>query len=518
MKGNSRITVLTWAYQYIFNLYIKMKHCILLVLISCSFFQGSSQWNLVLNSGFEHLNPGQSLNTDCLGGITQDVMFWTQANDRHDYKYGTPDLMDENCLYAQVGIHYSGLSSKFVYLEVQHDGNGTHPSHNQKNDAIQIGLISPLYQIHNYVFKIVYLGVSPKYGNPILYGNTRMRMWLSKYSRRWNSSWGNSIYSRAMYPPQAGNPQGWVEHTLFIDGPNDAANFSQLKNLTIGAEENQIYVESVELSEICAPIHYIQDQQFYFAQEGIPHKAGHIFVAGNNLGTPHLTGDVIIHSGANVTFKTGDQTGDYFYFKGFDVRQGANFETIFEHCNNWIQREAYDTTEVYSFDDTIEYLDCGDTLVIHGLDGDTSSYTNYFWDFGNGDTLTAPSVNYVYPNSGTYLVKLILTDSLNYVDTLSKTYIVPACRVNGTEVIPDYQPAIKVFPNPSTGLISVNYISKDKNYLSYSIYDPSGRILVPKTKEYFNDFQIKIDYEGVYFIKFEFENKIIQYRKVVIAK
>ncbi|MBL0342656.1 MAG: PKD domain-containing protein [Bacteroidetes bacterium] len=451
-------------------------------------------------------------------GVTEDVLLWKQANDNHDFKFGTPDYMDEQCNEKEPGIIYSGESSKFIYLEVQHDGNGTHPSHNDKNDAIQAGLISTLYQIHNYVFKIMYIGVPPKYGSNISYGDTRMRMWLSKYSEHWNSSWGNVIYSRVMYPPHMINPQEWIEHTLFIDGPNDGANFSQLKNLTIGAEEGQFYVESVELSEICAPIHYIQDQHFFNAQDGIPHKAANVLIAGSNTGAPHLIGDVVIHPGANVTFKAGIGPFDFIDILGVDIQAGANFETFFEPCDNSVVRQEYDTTEVFRMDDSIEYMECGDTLIINGLDGDTTTNINYFWDLGNGDTLSSPTVNYIYPTSGTYLVTLVLTDSLNHKDTLSKTYVVPSCRISGSQIIAEYQPEIKVFPNPSIGLVNINYTLKDKNYLSYSVYDPTGRVIINKSREYFSDFQIQLADEGVYFIKFEFEDKSIYFKRIVITK
>lgn len=66
----------------------------------------------------------------------------------------------------------------------------------------------------------------------------------------------------------------------------------------------------------------------------------------------------------------------------------------------------------------------------------TRGYTT-FWDFGNGNTAGASttdslpntaSVNYAYPDTGTYTIKLVITDTLGCKDSLTKLYYTQVYR------------------------------------------------------------------------------------------
>ncbi|HUP10589.1 MAG TPA: PKD domain-containing protein, partial [Niastella sp.] len=49
----------------------------------------------------------------------------------------------------------------------------------------------------------------------------------------------------------------------------------------------------------------------------------------------------------------------------------------------------------------------------------TRNYTS-FWDFGNGATSTSNTPSYAYPDTGTYSIKLVITDTLGCKDSLTK--------------------------------------------------------------------------------------------------
>ncbi|NNE32715.1 MAG: PKD domain-containing protein, partial [Winogradskyella sp.] len=73
---------------------------------------------------------------------------------------------------------------------------------------------------------------------------------------------------------------------------------------------------------------------------------------------------------------------------------------------------SIDSTDPAAVSGVIE-VDPGEQISFEGSatfssDGTGATYT---WDFGNGDTLTGESVNYAYPNPGTYTVSLIVTDT-----------------------------------------------------------------------------------------------------------
>ncbi|WP_296317209.1 PKD domain-containing protein, partial [Winogradskyella sp. UBA3174] len=73
---------------------------------------------------------------------------------------------------------------------------------------------------------------------------------------------------------------------------------------------------------------------------------------------------------------------------------------------------SIDSTNPAAVAGTVE-VDPGEQIIFDGsatfsTDGTGATYT---WDFGNGDTLIGESVNYAYPNPGTYIVTLTVTDT-----------------------------------------------------------------------------------------------------------
>lgn len=70
------------------------------------------------------------------------------------------------------------------------------------------------------------------------------------------------------------------------------------------------------------------------------------------------------------------------------------------------------------------------TIPFHANSINFTNITNYFWDFGDGNTanVTVPDINHTYVNSGTYTVTLITTDINGCTDTRIKTNYI---RING---------------------------------------------------------------------------------------
>ena len=157
---------------------------------------------------------------------------------------------------------------------------------------------------------------------------------------------------------------------------------------------------------------------------------------------------------------------------------------------------------------------CDDTLTINWLDGDTTSFVSYYWDFGNGVTSNNPVGKVYYGSSGEYLVQLVLTDSSGIVDTLSKTYIVPDCpsQQRKKNIVNSYvNNNFSIYPNPNNG--NFTFKSTVNTPIQLIIYDMMGKAIFSKTQVE-NNLEINITNhpKGIYQVK------IIQGKLIYIVK
>lgn len=65
-------------------------------------------------------------------------------------------------------------------------------------------------------------------------------------------------------------------------------------------------------------------------------------------------------------------------------------------------------------------------LVVNFTNTSTGSITNYFWDFGNGNTSSLKNPGAIYNQAGTYTVLLVVTDANGDKDTLLKPFAIEA--------------------------------------------------------------------------------------------
>ncbi|MEZ4825352.1 MAG: PKD domain-containing protein [Bacteroidia bacterium] len=70
--------------------------------------------------------------------------------------------------------------------------------------------------------------------------------------------------------------------------------------------------------------------------------------------------------------------------------------------------------------------------------------SNWFWDFGNGNTSTQQSPLDSFPVSGSYLIRLVVTDGL-CSDTATQTLVVVDSLGMNKMALPFH---VLVFPNP----------------------------------------------------------------------
>lgn len=131
-------------------------------------------------------------------------------------------------------------------------------------------------------------------------------------------------------------------------------------------------------------------------------------------------------------------------------------------------------TEVDSI--TIDYTQPEASFTVT-YDGLTATFTNtsvhafdYFWEFGDGETSTEENPVHVYPDEEEYTATLTAT----YCD---KEDVV----VGGTEgpsgISTDYLTSFDIYPNPSNGLVNINYVGNEQE-IELTVYSLDGQLVL----------------------------------------
>lgn len=109
---------------------------------------------------------------------------------------------------------------------------------------------------------------------------------------------------------------------------------------------------------------------------------------------------------------------------------------------------------------------------------------SYLWDFGDGSQETGSNITHVYASSGSYEVRLIVSDSCGNSDTLIQVVNLFVANAQNDEAL-----AWRIFPNPSTRDIMLQ-AEKPSNF-RIEVYGPDGK----RVKE-FNEFGklIRLDF------------------------
>lgn len=113
-------------------------------------------------------------------------------------------------------------------------------------------------------------------------------------------------------------------------------------------------------------------------------------------------------------------------------------------------------------------IDTANQLLIFQADSGTGD--QLFWDFGTGTTSTAANPQIPLPDSGDYLVTLVVSNHCGS-DTSVQTLSVPTL----TSVNHQLNLIWKVYPNPTEGRIHVVWEIPSGNYLKFRILDLQGR-------------------------------------------
>ncbi len=111
----------------------------------------------------------------------------------------------------------------------------------------------------------------------------------------------------------------------------------------------------------------------------------------------------------------------------------------------------------------------------------SGNVTNAYWSFGNGDTSTAISPTYIYQDTGTYTIKLVVWDALGCKDSISQVAYLHVTKPHASFTVSDTTgiciPLVAQFTNTSIGSVSNSWDLGNGN--SSLAPNPSGSYSIP---------------------------------------
>jgi hypothetical protein len=105
----------------------------------------------------------------------------------------------------------------------------------------------------------------------------------------------------------------------------------------------------------------------------------------------------------------------------------------------------------------------------------TNPFDKLRWEFGDGKIDTVRNVigNYTYAASGTYLVKLILTDNFSCSDTSSKSVTAISTSLSELAGLNN----LKIYPNPANDVLNVSFNTNGEESIQIRILDLNGKVI-----------------------------------------
>ncbi|MBI3509931.1 MAG: T9SS type A sorting domain-containing protein [Bacteroidetes bacterium] len=149
-----------------------------------------------------------------------------------------------------------------------------------------------------------------------------------------------------------------------------------------------------------------------------------------------------------------------------------------------------------------------DTIKVKGIyQTDTSGQLQYHWNFGNGQISHARNPIVFYSEPGSYLVTLIVSDTLGFADTLQQYIVKLDCNNSSPTKTKSFSdsPHCSIYPNPTNNFVNFVLDSFWEHEVKVSVISLDSKIVFSKT--FFDGEQKIIDMNGLdpgaYFIHFQ---------------
>ncbi len=200
-----------------------------------------------------------------------------------------------------------------------------------------------------------------------------------------------------------------------------------------------------------------------------------------------------------VTGYQPETTGTYY----FVVKIGSgewtggetyDFEVIIDELT--LQESTYTPAAVADFFSDVTEGDAPLTVFFTDLSENTTAWA---WNFGDGGTSTEQHPSYTYNDPGVYTVTLIASNDAN-ADTLEVADLITVNEVNSVAGFGSEE--LSVYPNPSTGLVTVDLPAGLSGILL--ITDMTGKeVMRMDVFGYKSALEIGINEQGIYLLKLQ---------------
>lgn len=150
------------------------------------------------------------------------------------------------------------------------------------------------------------------------------------------------------------------------------------------------------------------------------------------------------------------------------------------------------------------------TITTNGSDLQSTSATTYQWYY-NGDLIVgATSQNYTPTQSGIYVVRI--TDANGCVYRYSPGYMYSI----STGIHENETKNISIYPNPTTGIVDLDFNYQKFNTVKVDVYDMYGKVVMSSKDNWRLDLtQLS---NGVYTLAISLDNKKPSYQKIILNK
>jgi trimeric autotransporter adhesin len=136
------------------------------------------------------------------------------------------------------------------------------------------------------------------------------------------------------------------------------------------------------------------------------------------------------------------------------------------------------------------------------------------WDFGDSQGATTTNASHTYTANGTYTVTLIVTTACGS-DTATQTVIITGVGIEEADMLKE----VKVYPNPSDGIFSIELVNPPAGQISVTVTDMTGRTAYNSVLDANGELKRTLDLssmaKGVYYLRMDSEN-MTEIRKIVI--
>lgn len=143
--------------------------------------------------------------------------------------------------------------------------------------------------------------------------------------------------------------------------------------------------------------------------------------------------------------------------------------------------------------------------------------TSRYWNFGDGTSDTAKNPIHHYSKEGQYLVCLTVTSNCGCSDSSCQT--VPVSSQSVKEENLNY--FINLYPNPTTGIIALNFSENNTKVESIKLYNILGKEIKKISFDKLNQKEYKIDLSlqknGFYFLKIQTDKQLFT-KQIILHK